>query len=60
MSSASSACNYAFDLGQPGIAEPFYHESVERGRERMRLFPESNMVIFDFIMVQSPPGLQST
>ena len=40
---------YAFDLGQPGNAEPLYQESVELGREHTRQSPESNLAIFEFV-----------
>ena len=42
-------CKYAFDLGQPGKAEPLCQESVELVREHMRQSPESNHAIFDFV-----------
>ncbi|MGO8747055.1 MAG: protein kinase domain-containing protein [Thermoguttaceae bacterium] len=40
---------YAFDLGQPGKAEPLQQESVEMNRERRRRFPESNFTLHEFV-----------
>jgi serine/threonine-protein kinase len=45
----NAACKYAFDLGQPGKAEPLLQESVKLVRERMRQSPESNGAIYDFV-----------
>jgi serine/threonine-protein kinase len=39
---------YAFDLGQPGKAEPLLRESVELWREEMRQSPESIGAILNF------------
>ena len=48
MRPGNAAGVYAFDLGQPGKAEPLYQESVELWRERMRQSPESIGAILNF------------
>jgi tetratricopeptide (TPR) repeat protein len=45
----NAAGTYAFDLGQPGKAEPLLRESVELIRESKRQSPESNWEISDFV-----------
>ena len=52
----NAADKYAFDLGQPGKAEPLLQESVELGRECMRQSPESNSAIYDFVTIRGQPG----
>ncbi|MGO8751104.1 MAG: serine/threonine-protein kinase [Thermoguttaceae bacterium] len=47
---------FAFDLGQPGKAEPFLQESVELIRESKRQSPESNYEISDFVTVAGNLG----
>ena len=53
---ANAADKYAFDLGQPGKAEPLLQESVELVRERMRRSPESNECDLRLRNVPGEPG----
>ncbi len=45
----NAASKHAFDLGQPGKAEPLIQEAVEVGRQRVRQAPESNRTLFELV-----------